>query len=452
MKDENAGQDIVCGNARCRIFRYKVGRIRRLEKCLIAATFLYSYVGVAHADDGNSLELYGVLDVAIGGVEHSASASPLYASTVNSVSKVSSQFNRPVYGMFNGGISDSRWGIRGTEDLGGGLHAFFDLESGINVQSGTLNNGAGSIAGSNTTFAQASALNGQFFNRGAYLGLRQDQYGSLSFGRTTTLGYDTIINYDPMFAAQLFSPLGISGSYSAGGITEGSRTDNNIKYTNHSGPFNYGISYSLGSVAGKFGDGSTYGVNLGYEANNFGVQATYYHARDEVHSGALVGANPIGSTQIGTNVGALTLNDDQDIMIAAKYSFGATTLKAGYEHYELKAPSDPAATGANVDYYGYSGTLTDTVIPTKTNVYFAGGDRKITQNIDIAAGFYDTQTVQSAGVKGGNQLQYSVLVDYHLSHHTDVYAGYMFSKYNGAAFVGYEPTNYIVATGIRTMF
>jgi GBP family porin len=421
-------------------------------KKLLAAAILGSMFGIAHADDGNSVALYGVVDVAVGVVEHSPNGSALFAATVNPVSKVSTKFNQPVWGMFNGGISDSRWGIRGNENLGGDLHAFFGLESGFNVPSGNLNNAAGSIAGSNNTIGVASALNGQLFNRGAFIGFRQDEYGSVAFGRTTTLGFDTIVNYDPVFAAQLFSPLGFSGSYSAGGITEGSRTDNNIKYTNHVGPINFGVSYSFGGDAGKFGDGSTVGANVGYEAHNFGIQATFYSARDAVHSGALVGVNPVNGTEIGTSVGALTLDNDEDFMIAAKYSFGAATLKAGYEHYELKAPSDPVAAGTTVSYYGYNGSLANTINPTKSNVFFAGGDYKVTRSFDIAAGFYDTQTVQSTGVAGGNQLQYSLLADYRLSSRTDVYAGYMFSKFNGSAFNGFESDNYIVATGVRAAF
>lgn len=423
-----------------------------MKKRLIAAAILSSLFGVAHADEGDSVTLYGILDVAVGVVEHSANASPLFPPTVNPVTKVSTKFNQPVYGMFNGGISDSRWGIRGTENLGGGMHAFFDLESGIDVQSGALNNAAGAVAGANNTVAGASALSGQLFNRGAYVGLKQDGFGSVSFGRSTTLGFDAIAAYDPLFSAQLFSPIGFSGSYSAGGITEGSRQDNNIKYVNHLGPVNVGLSYSLGGVAGNFGEGSTFGANVGYEANNFGIQATYYQARDEVHSGALVGANAVGSTLIGTNVGTLTLDNDQDFMVAAKYSFGGATIRGGFEHYELKAPTDPAATDATTDYFGYSGKLTNTVNPTKTNLYFVGGDYTFTPTFDVAAGFYDTQTMQSTGVAGGNQLQYSLLADYHFSHRTDVYLGYMFSKYNGAAFVGYEPTNYIVAAGMRILF
>jgi GBP family porin len=423
-----------------------------MKKYLVSAMALGSIAGQAHAADGDSITLYGVLDVAVGDIEHSANGSALFPSTVNPVSKVSTRFNNSVAGMFNGGISDPRWGIRGTEDLGGGLQAFFDLESGFNVPSGALNSGAGSLAGSNNTLGVASALNGQLFNRGAYVGLKDDKFGSVSFGRSTTLGYDTILNYDPLFAAQLFSPLGFSGSYSAGGITEGSRTDNNIKYVNKVGPVNFGASYSIGDVAGQFGYGSTFGANLGYESGRFGVQATWYQARDVVHSGGSTGANAPGSNLIGTNVGALTLNNDEDFMIAAKYGVGAATFKAGYERFELKSPSNPTTAGATIDYFGFTGSLSNNVAPSKNNLYFIGGDYQLTSHLDIAAGVYDTQTMQSADVAGGNQLQYSVLADYRLSRRTDLYAGYMFSKFNGAAFNGDEPTNYVAATGIRTTF
>ena len=60
--------------------------------------------------------------------------------------------------------------------------------------------------------------------------------------------------------------------------------------------------------------------------------------------------------------------------------------------------------------------------------------------------------MQSSAIAGGNQWQYSVLADYILSRRTDVYVGFMYSKYNGAAFVGSESSNYIVATGVRTFF
>ncbi|MEA3119483.1 MAG: hypothetical protein QOI13_2753, partial [Paraburkholderia sp.] len=357
-----------------------------MRKKAIAGISLALIAGAAHADDSSSVTLYGILDAAVGTIEHSGNASASFPATVNPVSKVGVGTPNSVTGMFNGGISDSRWGIRGNEDLGGGWSAFFDLESGFNVPTGQVNNAAASIAsGNKNSFGAASALSGQLFNRGAYVGLRNDQYGSLALGRTPTLGLDTLANYDPLFTAQLFSPLGFSGSYSAGGITEGSRTDNNIKYTNKIGDVNVGLSYSLGGQAGSFSAGETYGANLGYETHNLGVQAVYYAARDAVHSGAIVGSTVAG------NVGNLSLADDQGFLLAAKYSIGALTLKGGYEHYELSRPSDPSVynTSANgYSYYGYAGTLIPMAYAQVSNVYFLGGDYKITPAFDVAAGVY----------------------------------------------------------------
>ena len=56
-------------------------------------------------------------------------------------------------GLVSGGISGSRWGLRGSESLGGGLNAFFNLENGFNVDNGSLGQG------------------GLLFGRRAYVGL-----------------------------------------------------------------------------------------------------------------------------------------------------------------------------------------------------------------------------------------------------------------------------------------
>src|ERR1700739_719108 len=119
---------------------------------LIPGAILALLAGAAHADDisGNSVMLYGILDVAVGTVEHSANGSGQEAITIDP-ERVSVANHHSVTGVFNGGLSDSRWGIRGNEDLGGGLHAFFDLESGFSLQSGAINDAAAAIAGANNT-------------------------------------------------------------------------------------------------------------------------------------------------------------------------------------------------------------------------------------------------------------------------------------------------------------
>jgi predicted porin len=92
------------------------------------------------------VELYGILDVAAGHVEKSLNADPNYGNTINGYNATKSTVTNSVNALINGGIQGSRWGIRGNEDLGNGLKAVFVLESGINVQNGTLSNGAAALA------------------------------------------------------------------------------------------------------------------------------------------------------------------------------------------------------------------------------------------------------------------------------------------------------------------
>ncbi|WP_080569705.1 porin [Cupriavidus necator] len=67
----------------------------------------------------------------------------------------------------SGGLSGSRRGLRGFEDLGGGLGGLFVLESGFGLDSGTL------------------TLGGRFFGRLAYVGMVSG-WGQITFGRQYT--------------------------------------------------------------------------------------------------------------------------------------------------------------------------------------------------------------------------------------------------------------------------
>lgn len=77
------------------------------------------------------------------------------------------------YFMSSGNIQGSRWGLRGTEDLGGGLSALFVLENGFSVNNGRL------------------AQGGDEFGRQAYVGLSSTSIGTLTLGRQ----YDSIVDF-----------------------------------------------------------------------------------------------------------------------------------------------------------------------------------------------------------------------------------------------------------------
>jgi len=91
----------------------------------------------------SSVTLYGVIDEAFQFV-HNANA----------------QGNN-LYRLQGGNLQGSRWGLKGTEDLGGGLKAIFQLENGFDVNNGTLQQGS------------------RLFGRQAFVGLTHEQYGTV---------------------------------------------------------------------------------------------------------------------------------------------------------------------------------------------------------------------------------------------------------------------------------
>ena len=374
----------------------------------------------AQTTSSSSVELYGIIDLAVGHVEHSLSTDSNYGNTVTPAAATKTTVNSAVNGMINGGIQGSRWGLRGTEDLGGGVKAFFVLESGFNAQAGSLSNAAASLASNSpkaSTVSSNSSLDGQLFNRQAFVGLSDASLGSVSLGRNYNPIYEIVTDYDPVAQAQTFSALGSSNTIGGGGgVSDDTRVDNSIKYKNKIGPVNVGLQYKFGGVAGNTSAGSGYALNLGYEDGPFGIQGIY-----ESFTDALKGS----TSSVAGDVNVQDLNSSA-YFLAAKYQFGQATVRGGYESYKLKAPSDPVASLGTLSYFGYTvGTASNfTTADQTTDIWFIGGDYNFTPALNLAIGFYDQNPKASSDNKqlDGNIYTYSALLDYHFSKRTDVYA------------------------------
>lgn len=102
------------------------------------------------AEDGFGVQLYGIVDAGV------------------AVTRVSGQGSHS--GLLNGGLTDSLWGLQGSEDLGGGWRSRFQLESGFDPSSGK------------------SEEDGKLFNYAAWVGIGNDHYGELRLGRQHTIG------------------------------------------------------------------------------------------------------------------------------------------------------------------------------------------------------------------------------------------------------------------------
>lgn len=425
---------------------------------LVAMFAALSYAKPAFAD--TNVNVYGTLDAAVGYVNHQLSVDPQFPGSVNPVSPVKTTVPSSVTGLFNGGISPSRVGIKGGADICDGVKVFFTLEEGFNLPSGEASNAAAALAangGTATTLSPNSSVNNQLFNRQAFVGISDKQLGSLAVGRNYAPIYDISVSYDPVQNSGLFSPLGFSGSYGGGGgLSEDARVDNSLKYSNKVGSLNFGALYKFGNSS--VGDGATksaYALNAGYEEGNFGIQGAYQAFFDALKGGAGSTANTVAVTNYNTTAW----------MAAAKYKVTSdATLRIGYEQFTLSHPSDLFSTTAGNNFFvsNYYGQAVSSLsnfsqADQTTHIVFGGGDYNFSDKFNVAAGIYDVRQHASADLaqKANGLLFLSLLADYHLTKSFDTYAGIMYASYSGDTYgvsANYYPSNTITAVGMRYKF
>jgi predicted porin len=422
----------------------------------LAAVSQLAQADMGYSKDGVDVEVYGILDAGVGRLEHSYSGSPVFTSTVNpyNLNSSSGSFN----GIFSGGISMSRWGIKGEADLGSGNKAFFKLESAIDVNTGEISNNGLSIYNDLNGLKTAnggSAINGQAFSRAAYLGLSNSIFGSLEIGRTTNFSLDQVAVYDPVQNALLFSPLGFSGGIGGGlGATENTRLDNSIKYENKISFLDLGLQYKFAGSQSDWTAGSGYVAMLGYSNNGpLSLKGTYSATNNTV-------AWATQYSNVVTPDSNLQIEDTSGYMLSAMYQLNSdATLKAGYEFSTVSTPNNLNLTGIQ-NYYGL-------ILPNPAQnmsgeqhfgTFWMGGDYKFTEAFDLGVAFYDINTYNSPEMNKQYIAQaYSILADYNLNKHFDTYAGVMLMSYSGVGLDKKAPTdaysgNGMYGVGLRFKF
>src|SRR5690554_2044329 len=260
-----------------------------MKKTLLAAALTVGFFGVAQAE--TSVTLYGIIDTGIGynKIEAGSDGDEVKATK---------------FGLVNGVQSGSRWGLKGTEDLGNGLQAVFQLEAGFDSSTGH------------------QAQGGRLFGRHATIGLQGDSWGRLDLGRQT--------NIASKYFADVASPFGASFTQANIGATFGSANticwDNMVMYQtpNFSG-FQFGVGYSFnanGSQQFRQSGGDdpnthAWTTGLRYDNGPIGVAATYdqFEAPESFSDGT---PNPDGGIKVKSwNVGA-------------SYDFSVVRLHAGF--------------------------------------------------------------------------------------------------------------------------
>jgi predicted porin len=232
-------------------------------------------VVAAQSHAQSSVTLYGVVDI---GINYSSNTQTSVGANGVPVG------HRQVFMSdgLNAGKMGSRWGLRGKEDLGGGLAAIFTLENGFSMANGA--------------FAQGGAE----FGRQAWVGLKSDKYGTLTAGRQ----YEFTTEYVGALAAV----TQFGGEFSthpgnADGLLNVRRANNSVKYQS---PDFHGLSFGaligLGGVPGSVSQNSVISGGLRYTASSLQAAVSYLNARNPNISA--YGINPSSSGVTGNNLGS----------------------------------------------------------------------------------------------------------------------------------------------------
>jgi general bacterial porin, GBP family len=169
----------------------------------------------------------------------------------------------------NGGgcFYGSRVGFRGSEDLGGGLRAYFVLEGGLTLDNGLL------------------AQGGRAFGRKSFAGLG-GRLGALEFGRDYAPAFYLLSTMDPM---QLGIGSATATVWSGSASTSSGRTDNAVAYLSPDvGGFSARVQLAPGeqSAPAASRGGDTKGVNVLYRQGSVVLGAAYAHVRNSAGTAA----------------------------------------------------------------------------------------------------------------------------------------------------------------------
>ena len=358
-----------------------------MKKILLASAIASLFSVTAHAQ--SSVTLYGIIDE---GVQFSSNAKNSVGGT--------NVGGRQVALDSTSGEQGSRWGLKGAEDLGGGLQAVFTLESGINLNTGALGQG------------------GTEFGRQAFVGLSSSQYGAVTLGRQ----YDSVVTY-----AQPVASVGYAGSSSLAehpgdldNTNNSLRTNNTIKYAspNFSG-LTFGAEVSLGGQAGNVTAGGGYNAGAAYSNGPVTLGAAYTYFKDPTGAAGagLFTDNTSGSSSLQglLNSGYITATSFQDAVVGGKYAIGPATFGVSWSNIQygnITADNGAAAKFNNVDA-GLTWAFTPTFSTSLAYDYLKG------------------DSVNGADLGNQHFNQVSLLADYFLSKRTDVYVAGSLQKASG---------------------
>jgi predicted porin len=429
------------------------------------------------ADDSltyHGITLYGIVDIGLQYQTHGAPLSNYFPAGSSDIVQPNS--NHSTLGATPSNMSQSRIGLQGVEPLYGDWSAVFKLETFFNPQSGEISDGLKSLAVNNgrTTAQKTTGLDtsvaGQIFQQ-SYAGISNKQFGTITFGRQNTLLADGIAKYDPNYASQAFSVIGLSGTTAGGGDTQDRRLDSSLKYVaNFADAIHFGAQYKFSGATGSAN--TAVEVDLGGEVAGASFDAYYVNVKDAISASSLSAAQVAGLPGLGfspNNSLAATVSDNTTFSVMGMYNFGAPRIKifAGYEHIRSANPSTPLTAGFD-DIGGYKlAFVNNTAFPDPKilQVFWAGARYTVIDNLDLVGAYYGYhQNSYGIGASAGCNSNIAATcsgtlegisfdADYRLSKRFDTYAGIMFTGVHDGLANGYiHSTNMNPTIGVRYTF
>jgi len=254
-----------------------------MKKSLVALAVLASAAAPAFAQQANSVTLYGIMDVNV------AQSETHGGTTVTGMDELANP-------------RGSRFGMRGSENLGGGLRGFFQIEAGLTGRDGT------------------TTSNNQLFNRHAWVGLAGSM-GELTLGRQDTLHRTlNLSNYNDVATE---GELSVTTSNSGLQLMQnfGSRVNNAVRYTS---PAFSGVRVRVQSALGQRSTASTNGILVTYDQGPLRVAL----AREQYDGDGVTGIS----------------RWNEVTTIGGQYNLGVATLALGYQKTEKLLASAAANT------------------------------------------------------------------------------------------------------------
>ncbi|MDE1181947.1 porin [Paraburkholderia sp.] len=346
-----------------------------MKKNLLMSTLALAVTMLANdARAQSSVTLYGVLD---DGLNFTTNAAGHHA-----------------FSMVSGDTAETSFGLKGVEDLGGGLSAIFTLENGVNLNSGALNEG------------------GRLFGRQAFVGLASQSLGTVTFGRQ----YDAMVDmWSPFTAAGNYIGDLAAHPFDNDNADYDYRLNNTVKYVT---PILHGFQaeavYGF-SNATNFAANRAYSVGASYADGPLSAAVAYTR---QSNGGSTVGG------AVGTD-GVFTGSSQQNLGAGVKWTFANNASVAlAYSHTLVDDPTSSVYV-SDIGTQPWASWKFDNI--EINGQYFIRPDLSVIGAYTFTHG----QLNRGAGSDSPNWHQVSMMLNYSLSKRTSVYVEGAWQHTNG---------------------